>query len=271
MRAFTWIRLVLFCLAVGQFRAVEARNLCSAPQEKIDTLINPPLIEHAEQILRFDKTLLDVGTLTEDDAPRTYRFTCTNISGETINLARIRTTCGCMSAEILPGNILPGETRDVLLTYHPKNHPGTIDADAFVYLSSSEKMPVARLKLKGNVLPEADKWGRYPYAMGQLRLKQNQMEFRDVISGKCPSERILCGNSGDKALRLSASGLPEFATFHTEPEVIAPGDEADIVVTINASLIPTNKSRSFVFSIVIEGVGGQPKEHTLNIKVNRIK
>ena len=97
------------------------------------------------------------------------------------------------------------------------------------------------------------------------------MEFREVAAGKRPSERILCGNSGDKPLRLSASRLPAFATFRTEPEVITPGSEADIVVTIDASLSPADKGSSFIFPLVLEGVDGQPSERTLNIKVNRIK
>ena len=110
---------------------LEARIGCSAPQVRIDSLINPPLLKQ---------------------------------------------------------------------TYNPNNHPGTIDANAFVYLSLSDEKPVARLTLRGNVLPGADEWARYPYIMGKLRLKQNRMEFK--ISGKRLSERILCGNSGEQELRL---------------------------------------------------------------------
>ena len=271
MKPVTWIRFFLLCVVIGQFRAVEARNVHFTPQEKTDTLINPPLIKGAEHILRFDKTVLNIGTLTEDDAPKMYRFTCTNVSGKAINLTRVRTTCGCAVADVRTGEISPGETRVVVLTYHPKNHPGTIDTNAFVYLSSSDKMPVARLTLIGNVLPGADEWGRYPYKMGKLRLKQNRIEFREVNAGKRPSERILCGNSGNQSLRLSAAVIPEFATFRTEPEVISPGSEADVGITIDASLIPVEKGRSFTFPIIIEGVEGQPSDRTLNIKVNCIK
>lgn len=271
MKPIAWIRLILMCTVVGLFREVNARNVCPAPQIKADSLINPPLMKQAEKILRFDKTVLNIGTLTEDDTPKTYRFTFTNVSDSTINLARVRTTCGCAVAEVRTGNILPGETREIKLTYHPKNHPGTIDADAYVYLSSSDKTPVARLTLTGNVLPGADEWARYPYVMGRLRLKQNRMEFREVAPGKRPSERILCGNSGDKPLRLSASGIPKFAAFRTEPEVIPPGSEADMVVTIDSSQIPADQGNTFTFAITIEGIEGKPADRTLNIKVNRIK
>lgn len=271
MKPITWIQLLTFCVGIGQFRALTAQDFPFRSQEKIDLLINPSLMKQAEQILRFDKTVLNIGTLTEDDAPQTYRFTCTNVSKKTLTIARIRTTCGCAVADVRTENILPGETRIIALTYHPKNHPGTIDTNAFVYLSSSDKTPVARLTLIGNVIPGADEWARYPYVMGKLRLKQNRMEFREVASGKRPSERILCGNSGDKPLRLSALIIPKFATFRTEPEVIQPGSEADIVVTVNASLIPAEKGKSFTFPIILEGIDVRPSDRTLNIKVNCIK
>ena len=97
------------------------------------------------------------------------------------------------------------------------------------------------------------------------------MEFQEVIPGKQPSERILCGNSRNQPLRLSALIIPKFATFRTEPEVIQPGSEADIVVTINTSEIPVERGKSFTFPIIIEGVDARPSDRTLNIKVNCIK
>ena len=57
----------------------------------------------------------------------------------------------------------------------------------------------------------------------------------------------------------------------TEPEVIQPGSEADIVVTVDASLIPAGKEKTFTFPIIIEGVDARPSDRTLNIKVNYTK
>lgn len=272
MKATTWIQLLIFCAGMGAFRAAKAQEFpFRRSQESIDSLIHPTLMKQGEQLLRFDKTVWNIGTLTEDDAPQTYRFTCTNVSGQTLSITHVRTTCGCAVAEVSPGEILPGEKRTIAVTYRPKNHPGTVDADAFVYLSSSEKSPVARLTLIGNVLPGADEWARYPHAMGKLRLKQNRMEFREVNGGNRYTERILCGNSGDKPLLLSALSLPAFATFHTEPEVILPDGEADIVVTIDASLIPAERGREFSFPILIQGIEARPSDRKLTIQVNRIK
>lgn len=46
MKPITWIRLFLLCVVIGSFRAVEAKGIRFIPQEKTDTLINPPLMKH---------------------------------------------------------------------------------------------------------------------------------------------------------------------------------------------------------------------------------
>lgn len=115
MKLITWIVLLIFARVPWQ--------------QKADSLINPPLMQQAELILRFDKSTLDIGTLTEDDAPQACRFTGRNISKEAITVTKVRTTCGCTAAELPAGKILPGETATIVLTYHPKNHPGTIDTE----------------------------------------------------------------------------------------------------------------------------------------------
>lgn len=273
MNRYAYIRIqVLFLLLFGKgvHGEVMAQVLRFSPQQA-DSILNPALIKGAEQTLRFDKTIIDIGTLTEDDTPRGYRFTCTNVSGKPLTIGKVNTTCGCAAAQYGKEIIRPNEKQTVILTYHPRDHVGTVDANAFVYLSETDKNPVARLTLTGNVLPGADAWKGYPYAMGKLRLKQNRMAFKEVEQGKCPAERILCANSGDKPLRLSAFALPKYAGFHTEPEVILPGSEADLVVTLKPELIPVGKGDSFSFSVVLEGVNGKPSDRTFIVTVTKTK
>lgn len=271
MKPVNRIRLFIFCMGFGYSWAANAQDTRFLTRSRADSLVNPPLAKEAEQIIRFDRTVQDIGILTEDDEPKTYRFVCTNVSAKTVSLERVRTTCGCAVAHVEAGDIEPGEKKNITLVYNPRNHPGTVDTNAFVYLALSEKAPVAKLTLIGNVLPAAGQWARYPYAMGKLRLKQKQMEFKEIAPGKRQAERILCGNSGEKPLRLSAAIIPGFATFRTEPEVINPGEEADIVITVDASKIPHGKGERFSFPVIIEGLDVRPSDRTLDIKVNCIK
>lgn len=262
--------LILTVLTVGGPKAL-AQDVRFRSRAEIDSLLNPPLLQDAETILCFDEKVQSVGTLTEDDEPVVRKFVCTNVSNRSVELMRVKTTCSCMTADYVKGIIPPGGQLEIALTYYPKNHPGTVDSNAFVYLSQSPETPVARLTLLGNVMPGADEWERYPYFMGKLRLKQKQLTI-DVEDGETSTGRILCANSGDKPLRLSALMIPEFASFHTEPEVIHPGSEADLVISIRKSMLPAGGQDSRTFPIIVEGVGGRPSDRTLNITVKqRIK
>lgn len=80
MKPITWIQLFILCAGIGQAWAVKAQDVRFLSQEKIDSLINPPLMKQRDEILRFEKTVQDIGILTEDDAPRACSFTYTNVS-----------------------------------------------------------------------------------------------------------------------------------------------------------------------------------------------
>ena len=64
--------------------------------------------------------------------------------------------------------------------------------------------------------------------------------------------------------------IPEFADFHTEPEVIHPGSEADLVISIRKSMLPANRKASLTFPVVVEGVDGRPSDRTLKITVKTV-
>lgn len=237
--------------------------------EEIEAVVNPVLADDAELIVKFDSTVCNIGSLTEDDAPKKVCFSFTNVSEKPVIITMVRTNCGCTLAEVDVKTILPGEKGRVVLKYVPKNHPGTIDTNAFVYIEGLDKKPVAKLTLLGNVLPGKDQWSRFRYAMGKLRLKRNSVYFDEVCKGMNYEERILCGNSGKTPLKLSAVMLPSFVTFRTEPEVIEPGCEADIVITIDESKIPSEKNGYFSFPVIVEGIHCKPSDRSIEIKVNR--
>lgn len=103
---------------------------------------------------------------------------------------------------------------------------------------------------------------------GKLRLKQNTMKF-NLVPGRKQTERILCGNSGKTDLRLSVMNLPKYMEFRTEPEVIKPGQEADIVISVDASKL-VGKPEKFRAPLILDGVTGRPSDRTLSIEINLI-
>ena len=155
----------------------------------------------------------------------------------------------------------------VILTYNPKNRPGTIDVDAFVYLEGNERHPMARLSLYGEVV-DSDEWSHLPQAMGTLRLKRKEVRFAELPDRGKTTMRILCANSGVKPLKITSRILPPYATLHTEPAVIAVGEEADMVITIDVDRLPKAEGEIRT-SLIVEGVGGKPSERTLQIVIEK--
>ena len=250
---------------------IGAQDTKGYSREKIESLVNPPLLKGGEAVLRFVSVKENIGILSEDDAPRIVHFSFRNVGDSTVTVTRVATTCGCTVARFSKSTILPGQEGSISLTYNPKNHPGTIDANAFVYSSLSEKSPIARLSLLGNVVPGKDEWSRFPFTMGVLRLKRIQLDFPELTSSAKPSERILCGNSGKTPLKLSAVILPPYMEFKTEPEIIQPGEEADIVVTIDGSKVPVRVGGQLKYSLLLDGVNGRPTDRQLKITLKLIK
>ena len=258
---------ILFCMlwrvvAIGA--QVPVNNLTRA---QIDSIMNPTLHAEAAKILLAETSSYNLGKLSETDGPVSRTFTLRNVSDKPLRISRVRTTCGCTAASYDSAFIAPGKEVAIMLTFSPKNRPGTIDVDAFVYAEGYDRQPMARLSFYGEVL-DSDEWRHLPQMMGTLRLKRKEVRFAELpVSGKT-SMRILCANSGNKPLTLSSRILPPYASLHTEPAVIAPGEEADMVVVIDVDKLPEEKGE-ICAPLIVEGVGGKPSERTLQIVIER--
>lgn len=236
-------------------------------REQIDSIMNPTLHVDASRTLRAEVLSYDLGKLSETDSSVSRTFRMYNLSKAPLRISRVRTTCGCTVAAYDTAAIASGGETAITLTYNPRNRPGTIDVDAFVYVEGTDRQPMARLSLYGEVL-DSDEWRHLPQAMGTLRLKRKEVHFSELPAGGKTTMRILCANSGVKPLRLTSRILPPYASLHTVPAVIAPGEEADLIITIDVDKLP-NRVESIQAPLIVEGVGGKPSERTLQIIIKR--
>ena len=62
-------------------------------QKELDAVLNPVLVEHAEEMLRFERMEINAGTLSEDDKPQVFSFICTNIGTEKVVVKIGRASC----------------------------------------------------------------------------------------------------------------------------------------------------------------------------------
>lgn len=238
-------------------------------QKELDAVLNPVLVEHAEEMLRFERMEINAGTLSEDDKPQVFAFICTNIGTEKVVVTKITTTCGCTNAQIDSPIINPGEKAMIRLTYNPFGQPGTIYTRAFVYASISEKRPVAALTILGKVTPSAALWKDYRYTMGHLKIRAKTLNMGTVTSTMRKVERIACANAGSAPLKIGVvkGFLPEFLSLRTEPEVLEPAQEGFLIVELDGKKLSEQKGQKS-FSILLDGISGRPSDRTIKISMD---
>lgn len=217
--------------------------------------------------LCFERTTINIGTLSEDDAPARYHFKYCNISKNPVRLCKLTTSCGCTVAKCDKNLVQPGEQGEIILIFSPKDQAGDLYREAFVYTNLSEKIPAVRLTLVGKVLPTTDRWRGYPVYIGNaLRLKRKEWQIRVLSREGIQVERFVCVNTGKQPLRLSALMLPEYIHFRTEPEIIPSGaEEADMVLSIDRGLLP--QTNEITFHFILEGISTRPSERTVQVKL----
>lgn len=231
---------------------------------ELDSLMNPSVLSGSDDVLRFDRTSADAGTISEDDSPRSYIFGCRNVSRDTVVITRISTTCGCTEAVVSNPVIEPGGDARVRLVFNPFGHPGKAFLRAFVYSSLSSVSPIAVLTVSGEVTPSATLWKDYRYTCGPLKLRSKVFRAGQIRRGTVRTERIACANAGSRPLKISAAPgfAPGFITIRTEPQVLQPSEEGHLILQTDGR-IPSGISGKRVFRILLEGIDTRPSERTI--------
>lgn len=245
-------------------------------REAIDSIRNIKELAGGDSILSFSAKVVDFGTIYESDSAKTFYFMFRNRSKERIVLQNISANCGCIYSFCEKYEYEPGEEGVLQIKFNPKGRSGTVDKNIFVYALTAKEFysdingervspkPVAKLTLLGNVV-DMNEWRHLPVVMGDLRLKRKSVRFEPVKPGTSPQMRIMCANVGMSPLRLYSRLLPDFMALTTEPAEIAPGEEGDIVITIDGNKLP--KSIKNKYSILVEGVEGGISCRTIEVNI----
>ena len=256
--------LSVLVLAGNMMSVAQENRLLS--REALDSLMSPQVMPNGDRVLAFETLQKDFGVIYEDGSPLAVDYHFVNVSSKPVVITRITTNCGCTVAEIGDSVVAPGKRSVIRVKFNPRRRSGTVDTNSFVYTSLSDKEPVAKLTLLGNVI-DNDEWNHLPCRMGTLKLKRKEVVFEPVKAGTAPQLRIPCANVGTAPLRLSSVLLPSFAAFSTEPLEIAPGEEGDIIITINGDMLPSNAPRSF--NVVVDGVRGRISDRIIKVKLEK--
>ena len=246
MRGF--IAVVMLCavhLLSAQIRII--------PQDKL-LEAEPKAAENST--LRFEGDAVSFGTINEMLSVWQGSAVLVNTGKDPISITQIKTTCGCLKAELPKRVLAPKERIKVALKYYPRGHAGRVSQKVLLYANGATGQPSALLKVEGLVTASADN----PYTRGVLRLRQDVVR----LSGEREVLRIAFMNGGSTELNLSVDTnlLPKGLKVRFEPSKVAPKGQGEMVVeyTPAAGNTPANLGK-----IYIKGLNLPPRQSAIDV------
>ena len=230
------------------------------PRERLEAVNNPRLSLDAVS-LKFETTFIEAEPMGEDDGIKTFVYPFTNSGKDTIQIKRLVSTCSCATAVCPVGGLLPGESSEIVVRYNPKGHPGTFERKVFLYTDDLTS-PSAILRLAVKVDRGVDLSGMFPVGMGNIRVRTKTVS----VERDCKAvQRCVFVNVSDKPLKLECEKamLSPCLNVRTEPEIVAGGEEGEIVITYD----PAKGGVRDRMPVILKGLGVPPTQSTITVMV----
>ena len=224
------------------------------------------------QCLVTDEYELAIPDVAEDAPKQSYPFVLKNQCDKPIRITHVVNSCSCLTTQVPDSLFAPGEEKEVILTYNPYKKMGNIFQEAFIYTDQNDKEATLSLSIHGKVVPSLDPYYHYRLKVGVLRFKRKFMDFMFTQPDQWLTERLVCLNSSDREVTISGNikgePLHSYIEISSEPKVIVPGQEADIIVRINNKEMDAS---DFSFIIALDGVDALSEDKGLLMKINNKK
>ncbi len=248
------VALSIMLLCAVQFVSAQIRII---PQDAVRKVTD---IEVAESSLQFVPQSVDFGTIDEMSGVWQGSAKLRNSGADTLVVTQIKSTCGCLKAELAKRVIAPKEEVAVTLKYYPRGHAGRVRQRVLLYTTLSSEKPSTVLTLTGLVTASEDRSFYYPYTRGVLRLRQDTVR----LSGEREVQRIAIMNGGSVELKLEvdANLLPNGVKVRFEPSRVAPKGQSEMVVEYNPT---TETTPAKLGKIYIKGLNLPPRQSAIDV------
>lgn len=251
--------ITILLLALLSLAELSAQQRVLLSRSALDSLVYPTLSAEARGKLVGTPAKCDLGTI--DPTKRVeMEFYLLNTTTSTVTISDLRPTCSCVEIKHSVEQIEAGKSGNIVCEFNPAGRSGSFSIDIFVYTNLDTDQPTERLTLVGEVRAN-DRWSHLRYAAGDLRLSRREVRFRENSE-----ERIACANAADKPMTLSARSTVDGLTLRTEPEIIAPNSDGEIIISYR----PKQQAKMAIRTmLIIEGVGGSPSERMITVTIEK--
>lgn len=240
--------------SVAQERRIYSR-------EELDALINPALTNVARGAIVAERETCNMGEVADNERVNAL-FSLRNTTDEVILITSIHSSCSCLKVATPISRIEVGESVTLRMEFNPAGRNGAFSIPIHIYTMLDPAHPALRLVVEGSVVA-TDEWSHLPHRMGALRMSRKSVTFDQNTR----TERIAVVNVGDEPLTISARQTTDGIMLRTEPEILMPNEEGDIVITYSPSVAPTQEIET---AIIVDGCGmARPTERMIKITIKQ--
>jgi hypothetical protein len=242
-------------------QSVSAQSDRLPTREELEGAVHPKLSTTAKRGVAAESATIDIGTIESTTRTRS-EFVVRNTTSSTVVITQLRSTCSCLKLLTRPKALRAGESMAIEVEFNPSGREGKFSKEVYIYTSLDGNYPTEKLTLKGEIFSN-DEWSHLPVRMGVLRLSRKSV----TLDNKSRSARIVVVNTSANPVTLTSNPTTPGIEFRTEPRVLMPNVESDIVISYKTTKEITSEIESM---LIIEGCGtARPTERMIKIKIRR--
>lgn len=106
-----------------------------------------------KEVVKFNETTHDFGTVKEEVGRVTYVFDFTNLTSKPLTMTSVRASCGCTTPNWSREPVAPNSDGEITVTYHTSGRPGSFRKSITVNLSDGTNTYTKMVYIKGHVTP----------------------------------------------------------------------------------------------------------------------
>lgn len=178
-------------------------------------------------VLQIPVNMHDFGRVMEDGGSVRHRFEFINSGSGSLNLANVRTTCGCTIPMWTKEPVYPGESGFVDVEFNPRGRSG--DFHKTIQIQSNASNANMFLTISGTVVP-ALKEEELHYQLGGLSIKADQVNLGYLYKGNTGVEHVTIKNSTGSTMEVKFSDVPDYIVLDAIPAMLKPGEYGQIEV-----------------------------------------
>ena len=210
----------------------------------------------AQPVVRWIERKHDFGVFMERDGKVHCDMKFVNIGDEPLLIVKAKAGCGCTGVTYPEGEIMPGDTAAIGITYNPKGRPGQFTKQAVIYTNCEPERTI--LEIMGNVIPTDETLDKqYPLRAGDLRVSQAYMPFGEMTKGQNKTLFLSAYNATTDSLLLSVLGNKPHVHPAVVPDTVPPARVAAITVHYMAGHAPQWGFNEDTLTIVCQPLHGQ--------------